>query len=52
MCHIKGMLSMGMCPWNVVTETYPRNAREYFRVQGRMVLDKQLLAVLLRDGML
>jgi len=46
------MLSMGMCPWNVVTETNPWNATEYFRVQGRMVLDKQLLAALLRDGML
>lgn len=32
---------MGMCPWNV-TETYPWNATEYFKVQGRMVLDKQL----------
>lgn len=46
------MLSMGMCPRNVVTETYPRNATEYFRVQGKMVLDKQLLAAPLRDGML
>jgi hypothetical protein len=32
--------------------TYSWNVTKYFKEQGRMVLDKQLLAILLKGGML